>query len=70
MEATITFSTEIDNLMEASHGNPLKDCINCGTCSGSCPAVENMDHTPREIIAMIGANLRDDVMESNTFWYC
>ena len=65
-----TFSEEIANLLYASHGNPIKTCIQCGTCSATCPAVEFMDHTPRELIGMIGANLKDDVLASNTFWTC
>jgi heterodisulfide reductase subunit C len=29
-----------------------------------------MDHTPRELIGMIRANLKDEVLASNTFWMC
>jgi heterodisulfide reductase subunit C len=29
-----------------------------------------MDHTPRQIFAMINAGLREDVLRSNTSWYC
>lgn len=65
-----TFSQEIANLLYAAHGEPLKTCIQCGTCSGTCPAVEFMDHTPRQLIAMINADLKDEVLASNTFWYC
>ncbi len=65
-----SFSKEIANMLYASHGNPLKSCIQCGTCSGTCPAVDYMDHSPRQIIAMINADLKDEVLSSNTFWYC
>ena len=65
-----TFSQEVANLLHASHGNPIKTCIQCGTCSATCPVVEYMDHTPRRIIGMIGADLKDEVLASNTFWYC
>lgn len=65
-----TFSKEISNLLQSAHGEPLKTCIQCGTCTGTCPAVEYMDHTPRQLIAMINADLKDDVLASNTFWYC
>lgn len=70
MTAKPTFSLEISNLLYAAHGDPLKTCIQCGTCSGSCPAVEFMNHTPRQLIAMINANQKDDVLASNTFWFC
>jgi heterodisulfide reductase subunit C len=29
-----------------------------------------MEHTPRRLFAMIEAGLREDVLRSNTFWYC
>ena len=65
-----TFSEEVSNLMHASHGNPLNTCIQCGTCSGTCPVAEFMDHTPRRLIGLINANQKEDVLESNTFWFC
>lgn len=70
MAATLTFSDEIANLTYARHGNPINACIQCGTCAGTCPAVEFMDKTPRELIGMIGANLKEEVLASNTFWTC
>ena len=65
-----SFSEEVSNLLYASHGNPLNTCIQCGTCSGTCPVVEFMDYTPRRLIAMINADLKEEVMGSNTFWFC
>lgn len=65
-----TFRQEVLNLLHASHGNPLKTCIQCGTCAGSCPVVEYMDHTPRRLIAMINADLKEEVLDSNTYWFC
>ena len=29
-----------------------------------------MDHTPREIFALISAGKNEDVLRSNTFWFC
>jgi heterodisulfide reductase subunit C len=65
-----TFSQEISNLLYASHGNPLNTCIQCGSCSGSCPVVDYMDQTPRRIIGMINANLKEEVLACNTYWFC
>ncbi len=70
MSTKPTFRDEVANLLYASHGNPITDCIQCGTCSATCPAVEFMDHTPRTLIGMIGADLRDEVLASNTYWSC
>jgi heterodisulfide reductase subunit C len=48
----------------------LEMCIQCGTCGGSCPASEDMDHTPRMLFAMLRAGMRDDALKSNTPWIC
>jgi heterodisulfide reductase subunit C len=64
------FSQEVSNLLYAAEGNPLRQCIQCGSCSGSCPAAPYMDHSPRRLIAMINAGFKEEVLASNTFWYC
>ena len=52
-------------------GNSHLDlCIQCGTCGGSCPSGPDMDYTPRQLFALIRAELRDAVLRSNTPWYC
>lgn len=48
----------------------LEMCIQCGTCGGSCPPAEDMDHTPRMLFAMIRAGMRDQALASNTPWIC
>jgi heterodisulfide reductase subunit C len=70
MAVELSFSEEINNLLYASGGNPVTTCIQCGTCAGTCPAVEYMDHTPRQLIGMIGANMKEEVLASNTYWSC
>ena len=56
--------------MYASDQNPITACIQCGTCSGTCPAIEFMDHSPRKIIGMIRADMKEEVLNSNSFWSC
>lgn len=48
----------------------LQMCIQCGTCGGSCPSGNDMDHTPRQLFAMVRAGMRDEVLASNAPWYC
>ncbi len=48
----------------------LAMCIQCGTCGGSCPSGPDMDHTPRQLFAMLRAGLGTEVLKSNTPWYC
>ena len=51
-------------------GEKVKECIQCGTCSASCPTSYAMDYTPREVIAALRAGLLDRVVKSNTIWLC
>ena len=48
----------------------LEMCIQCGTCGGSCPSAQAMDHTPRMLFAMLRAGMREDALKSNTPWMC
>jgi heterodisulfide reductase subunit C len=51
-------------------GEHLHRCIQCGTCSATCPLSIYMDYTPRRIIAMTRAGFRDEVLNSFTIWLC
>jgi heterodisulfide reductase subunit C len=51
-------------------GETLALCLQCGTCGGSCPSGPDMDHTPRLLFALIAADMRDEVLRSNTPWMC
>ena len=62
----------IDEVIAATPGGDphLKLCVQCGTCGGSCPSGPDMEHTPRQLFAMIEAEMKDDVLRSNSPWYC
>ena len=60
----------VDELLGVPGGERVRDCIQCGTCSGSCPVSYFMDNTPRKLLAMIRAGMRDQVLESNSLWLC
>ena len=51
-------------------GEALRDCIQCGTCSATCPMSVYMDLTPRRVIALTRAGLERDVLQSATPWLC
>jgi Fe-S oxidoreductase len=48
----------------------LLTCYQCGTCSASCPAVELMDYAPRQLWQLMRLGMREEVMNSRTFWLC
>jgi len=70
MGARPSFQQEVSNLLYASESTPMQCCIQCATCVSTCPAAEFMDASPRRIIAMIAADMKDAVLASNSYWYC
>ncbi|HTQ10142.1 MAG TPA: 4Fe-4S dicluster domain-containing protein [Fimbriimonadaceae bacterium] len=51
-------------------GDELLSCIQCGTCSGVCPVSPYMDYTPRQVIALTKAGLKEEVLSCKTIWLC
>lgn len=51
-------------------GDKIRACLQCGTCTGSCPLSYLMDITPRELIALFRAGDIDSVLKSRTIWVC
>lgn len=48
----------------------IKSCIQCGTCTGSCPVSYAMDISPRELIALFRAGDMETILNSKTIWVC
>ncbi len=51
----------------------LKACMDCGVCTGVCPAAEFYDYDPRQIVHLV--QTKDDetiekLLESDVIWYC
>jgi heterodisulfide reductase subunit C len=55
---------------EQYHAGEIENCIQCGTCSGSCPLAEHMDFGPRQLFAMAREGDMNDVLHANTMWLC
>lgn len=51
-------------------GEAIKLCIQCGTCAGSCLNANHMQYSPRKVIAMVRADMKEEVLRSNSMWYC
>jgi heterodisulfide reductase subunit C len=51
-------------------GERIKRCIQCGTCTGSCPVSYAMDISPRHIIALFRAGEMETIMKSHSIWIC
>lgn len=48
----------------------IKACIQCGTCSGSCPNAFAMDLTPRQLWRKVLLGQTDEIFRSQTFTLC
>ena len=51
-------------------GDKMNLCMQCGTCSGSCPIGVQMDYGPRKLFQMIRAGMKEEVLSANTMWNC
>jgi heterodisulfide reductase subunit D len=60
------------NLAEhiTSEWEKLFTCMQCGTCSSSCPTAYAMDYTPRQLWQMLRLGMEEEVFNSQTFWLC
>ncbi len=66
-DRVIGFGREIMNVPGCDQ---LPSCIQCGTCSGACPLSIYMDYSPRQVMALVRADFKNEVLSSNTIWQC
>jgi len=48
----------------------LGTCVQCGTCSSSCPTYISMDVPPRQLWRMVSLGMKDEISKLSTFWLC
>lgn len=51
-------------------GSRISQCLQCGTCTGSCPVSYAMDISPRMVIALFRAGHIEEILRSRTIWVC
>ena len=59
-----------DQIKGIPRGDKIQNCIQCGTCTGTCPVSYMMDITPRETVALFRAGHLEDILHSRTIWIC
>lgn len=67
VELRRTFLEQVDRI---PGGALLRRCIQCGTCSGTCPVGYAMDYNPRQVVAMFRAGAIEPLLRSRTVWVC
>lgn len=51
----------------------LKACMNCGVCTGVCPAAEFYNYDPRKIVSLVQTQddkTIEDLLKGDKIWYC
>ncbi|MBD3370930.1 4Fe-4S dicluster domain-containing protein [Candidatus Fermentibacteria bacterium] len=64
-EENVEFLVKISDLS----GETVTLCEQCGTCSGSCPMVSEMDITPSQMVRMVQLG-ESEVMDTKAMWLC
>lgn len=54
----------------ASLREQVVSCMQCGTCSGSCPSASRMDLTPRQVMLALQMGLEEEAVGCQAIWYC
>ncbi len=73
MQLTITPKTtseEFVQKLEELSGQKVHLCIQCGTCSGSCPMSNYMDFSTRKVMHLAKLGLEELLSNLNTYWTC
>jgi heterodisulfide reductase subunit C2 len=70
MHDPITVTQIADTSPLAKVRNMVQACIQCGTCSGSCPNEFAMDVTPRRLWRMVLMGQEADIFQTQTFTLC
>jgi heterodisulfide reductase subunit C len=59
-----------ERILSLPEGKRIFECMQCGTCGGSCPVAFAMDRTPRQVINLVRAGRVDEALKTDTIWLC
>lgn len=51
-------------------GERIRQCLQCGLCSGTCPLSLYMDYTPRRLMHLSREGFKEEVLSSSSIWLC
>lgn len=51
-------------------GEKVRSCLQCGTCTASCPVAPFSELGPREIVRLVLTGGRDEVLRREVVYYC
>jgi heterodisulfide reductase subunit C len=59
----------VAEILQISGVDPRK-CMQCGKCSGTCPAYDEMEYHPHQFVSMVRKGQIDALMRSQSLWTC
>jgi heterodisulfide reductase subunit C len=59
-----------NDITSTAEGERVLSCIQCGTCTATCPVNKVSEHSPREIFLMIKNGMKKEVLSDLTPWVC
>jgi heterodisulfide reductase subunit C len=71
--ATATMTAEGEKFRDrvlALAGDEVKTCIQCGTCSASCPTASLMDVPIRKLVKLVLEGEKKEALLSRSIWLC
>ncbi len=51
-------------------GQKIFSCLQCGTCTGSCPTARAWEVTPRQLLRLLQLGRREEVLRPEVLYYC
>jgi heterodisulfide reductase subunit C len=60
----------INEIISTPEGKRVLSCIQCGTCTATCPVSKIFEHSPRQIFLMVRNGKKEEVLNDLTPWVC
>jgi heterodisulfide reductase subunit C len=60
----------IDDFISTAEGKRVLSCIQCGTCTATCPVQKVFEHSPRQLFLMVRNGQKNKVLSDMTPWVC
>ncbi|HOO54428.1 MAG TPA: 4Fe-4S dicluster domain-containing protein [Methanothrix sp.] len=70
MATTTPEGEEFREKVLALAGDEVKTCIQCGTCSASCPTASLMDVPIRKLVKLVLEGEKERALSSRSIWLC
>jgi len=66
----LSIKNPFTEFIEEMSGEKVYKCYQCGKCSAGCPLGSFMDHLPNMIMRLLQMGENEEVLASNTSWFC